>query len=98
MKLTAWRALLKWLRTTFPTDMTVIVRRAPSQSSDGVTRCDGRRIAIRINSQQDASQQVHTLLHEWGHALALDNAYKHNEAWGKLYSTIYAAWEAWDSA
>jgi len=74
----------------------VIVRRYPSKKNHGITHFDGRKFYIRIDSEGDDATQLETLLHEYSHALTINDAYNHKEPWAQNYSKIYTAWEALD--
>lgn len=90
MRTQQWRALLKHLRCTFPVDGIVHVRRYPSKNYQGSTRFDGRCYYVRIDSKQDYCSQVDSLLHEWAHVCLIEQAYKHEGAWGAMYAKIYS--------
>jgi hypothetical protein len=62
-------------------------------NDSGITVFDGRDYRISINSNQDEAGQVDAILHEWAHALAIEEAYKHSEPWGSMYSKVYEWWE-----
>jgi hypothetical protein len=93
-----FRKILAWLRKTFPIDAPVTVKRVPAKHNHGVTSFNGRRFFIRIDSIQEESGQLDTLLHEWAHAVAMNDAYTHGERWGQIYSRIYTAYEKKDDS
>ena len=93
METKEWRRLIKWLRATFPLSFPLTVKRAPSKRNHGVTSFDGNTIHIRVDSTQDHAGQIDTILHEYAHALAIDDAYTHKDNWGRLYAAIYTAME-----
>jgi hypothetical protein len=93
MSIIEWRKLLRWLRKNFPTNIPIKVKRAPSKKNHAITRFDGRVIQIRVGSDQDRPMLIDSMLHEYAHALAIDDAYSHKETWGRLYSMIYTAYE-----
>ena len=88
-----FRSIVAWLRKTFPVSMPVVVRRSKSKKNHGVTRFDGGRFLVRINSRFERAVQIETMLHEWGHVVAMDNAYSHGDYWSQIYGKIYTAWE-----
>ena len=92
MNNTEWRALIRRLRKHFPVAGRVSVRRCPAKSYCGITRFDGNNYSIRIDSTQPRAGQIDTLLHEWAHVLAIEQAYRHEGPWGTLYASIYDAW------
>jgi hypothetical protein len=93
MNTTKWRALILFLRTKWPISCPVVVRRYPSKKVCGRTVFDGGRFRICVSTLQDGGGQKDTLLHEWAHAYAIDQAYHHDARWGAIYSDIYSTWE-----
>lgn len=91
-----FRQIVAWLRKTFPVSSPVVVKRYPAKKNHGMTRYDGRKFYIRIDSNQETSGQLDTLLHEWSHAVAMDEAYSHKERWAQIYGLIYTAFEKAD--
>jgi hypothetical protein len=87
-----WRALIRKLRKHFPTDGKVVVCRRPTKLDCGVTTFNGNDYRIRVNSNQPKTGQVDTLLHEWAHVLAIDQAYRHEGPWGIIFAELYSAW------
>jgi hypothetical protein len=92
MKTREWRALIRNLRKHFPVSGTVTVRRRPIKRNCGLTTFDGCDYSIRINSNQPRTGQIDTLLHEWAHVLAIEQAYRHEGPWGVLFAEIYSDW------
>jgi len=92
MKTREWRALIRKLRERFPVQGQVTVRRYPTKKDCGLTTFDGSNYRVRVNSDQPDGGQVDTLLHEWAHVRAIEQAYRHEGPWGVLYAEIYDAW------
>ncbi len=93
MNISEWRALLRSLRKRFPVSGTVRVVRRPLRKDCGRTvfnGCHGYRVTI--DSIQPWQGQVDTLLHEWAHVRAIEQAYAHDGPWGSLFAEIYDAW------
>ena len=88
-----FRKLMKWVRKQCPIDTPVNVRRYPCKKRCAITRFDGSRFFIRIKSDQDRQGQIDALLHEWAHAGAINNSYKHEGEWPVIYGAIYTAWD-----
>jgi hypothetical protein len=89
METKRFRALLKQLRTYFPVDQPVIVRRVDAKKNWGITIFDGTKYRIRISSDIPFNVQLDTLLHEWAHVCSMEEAYQHKERWAALYGKIY---------
>jgi hypothetical protein len=87
-----WRKLLRKLRTNFPIDGIVIVKRRKNKKNFGATRFDGRKYSICIDSGSSESCQVDTLLHEWAHVRMIDESFTHSNGWGIQYANIYDSW------
>lgn len=87
-----WRSLIHELRTHFPVQGTVTVVRRPVKCDCGLTTFDGSNYRIRVNSNQEDQGQIDTLLHEWAHTLAIDEAFEHRGRWAELHGIIYDAW------
>jgi len=47
---------------------------------------------IYVDSLGDPQSQVDTLLHEWAHVLAIEEAYEHRGRWSAFHGEIYDAW------
>jgi len=92
MNTTEWRALIHNLRKRFPVSGTVTVRRYPSKRLCGATTFDGRNYCIRVDSKQPRIGQIDTLLHEWAHVYAIEQAYTHGGPWASIFGEIYTAW------
>lgn len=92
MKTNEWRTLIRKLRKHFPVQGVVTVRRRPVRSDCGSTTFDGRTYHIRVNFNQSEQGQIDTLLHEWAHVCAIDEAYEHRGRWATLHGEIYDAW------
>jgi hypothetical protein len=85
-----WRDTLRWLRKNYPVDAHVTVRRVRLVKNHGSTKYDGcGNYTVYISSNQDASQQIHTLLHEFAHVRAISEAYDHHGRWSEIYGDIY---------
>lgn len=84
-----FRKIVAWLRKNFPIDSGVVVKRALSKKCHGITYWNGQQFYIRIDSQQDDASQIDALLHEWSHAVAINDAYNHREPWGIIYAKIF---------
>lgn len=89
-----WRALIRKLRKHFPVEQPVkVLRRAVGpKAAIGLTTFNGTAYRIRIKSNQDWQSQVDSLLHEFAHILAIEEAFGHQERWPVLYGKIYDAW------
>jgi hypothetical protein len=92
MKTSQWRALIRKLRKHFPVEGQVTVRRYATKKDCGLTTFNGCNYRVRVNSKQPDAGQVDTLLHEWAHVCAIEQAYRHEGPWGVLYAEIYDAW------
>jgi hypothetical protein len=95
-----WKGLLKMLRKTFPISCKVVVRRVPKtwQNAHGTTNfVNNSKFYVYINNNYSADSQIDTLLHEWAHVKAIDEAMQHKGKWGELHGEIYQAWENWDN-
>jgi len=85
MKTKEWRALIKQLRREFPVDSPVEVRRCSCNNYSGITRFNGKKYYIRINSNQQNRDLIDTLIHEWSHVLTIESAYHHDLHWRMVY-------------
>jgi len=92
-----WRRLLAFLRKNYPVSCSVIVSRHPIKKDCGNGYFNGRTFYVHIDSTQSESEQKHSLLHEWAHVRAIDDAYQHKGQWGVIYGDIYQTWENWDN-
>ena len=92
MKTCEWRALIRKLRERFPVQGTVTVLRRPVKCDCGLTTFNGNDYRVRINSDQSDQGQIDTLLHEWAHVCAIEEAYGHVGRWATLHGEIYDAW------
>lgn len=92
-----WKDLIRTMRKKFPTSVPVYVRRLKMVKHHGRTYPHDDKYIIHINSNQDADAQKDALLHEWAHAVAIDEACQHKNRWGEIYSQIYEVWETWDN-
>lgn len=93
MNIKEWRALIRKLRKRFPVGCPVKVIRRAVKCDCGLTVFDGRRFRVRINALLDIQGQVDTLLHEWAHLLAIEEAYEHYGRWAEMHGKIYDAWQ-----
>lgn len=87
-----WRALIRFLRARSPTRFPVRVVRRPYRRLCGWTTLESDYFLIHVSTEQDSQAQVDTLLHEWAHAKAIDEAYAHRGRWGEIHGEIYDAW------
>jgi hypothetical protein len=87
-----WRALIRFLKKRFPLRVPVGVVRRPYKKLSGWTVLAVDRFVIRVSTEQDVQAQIDTLLHEWAHAKAIDEAYAHKGRWGEIHGEIYDAW------
>lgn len=92
MKTCCWRTLIRNLRKHFPVQGKVTVVRRPVKSDCGLTTFNGNDYRVRINSNQEDQGQIDTLLHEWAHVRAIEEAYGHRGRWATLHGEIYDAW------
>lgn len=92
MKTCCWRTLIRNLRKHFPVEGKVTIIRRRVKCDCGLTTFNGSSYRIRINSDQPDAGLVDTLLHEWAHVRAIEQAYRHEGPWGLLYAEIYDAW------
>jgi hypothetical protein len=81
--------LIRELRTRFPIEGRVKVRRHPIKKDCGSTNFDGTDYVIAIDSEQEWGGQVDSLLHEWAHVLAIEASYRHSDEWGVIYARLY---------
>jgi len=88
-----WRILTRWLRATFPVSMPVLIRRWPMKRQAGMARFNGCDYRICISTLQDEAGQKDTLLHEWSHVLAIEEAYQHQGRWAEFYGKVFHGWE-----
>ena len=93
MNVQQWRAFVKKVKKAMPVATPVHVRRYPAKKVDGITHFDGRCFRIRIDSKLDQAAQSDTLLHEYAHVVAINDAYEHKAHWGDIYSQLYTACE-----
>jgi len=87
-----WRALLKHLRKEFPVKQPARVIRRHDAQSLGRTTFNGRTHLITIRSNQESAGQIDSLLHEWSHVRAIEQAYTHDGPWSSMFGEIYTAW------
>ena len=92
-----WKELLKLLRKNFPIERSVSVHRLKILKNNGVTTFKDNSFIIYINSEQSSEGQIDSLLHEWAHVRAIDEACQHKGRWGELHGEIYEIWEKWDN-
>lgn len=91
MKTQEWRALLRQLRKAFPVATPVIVRKRVKFDCAG-TYFDGYRYHVTIRKKQTDTELVDSILHEWGHVLAIEDAYQHDGPWAVKYGKVYQEW------
>jgi hypothetical protein len=86
-----------WLRKNFPTPYPVVVH--VEKISDNVYgecyKWTGN-VTIRINKNIPKAEQLHSLIHEWAHAMTWPNRKleksgrpEHPDEWGLAYAKIY---------
>lgn len=95
MTTTEWRALIRQLRKRFPIDGVVVVIRRKMKCNCGLAvfkGFDGYRYRICVDSDQTLQGQVDTLLHEWAHVCAIEEAHGHRGCWGRWHGDIYDSW------
>ena len=92
MKTREWRALIRKLRKRFSVQGTITVLRRKVKCDCGLTTFNGCDYRVRINSDQSDQGQIDTLLHEWAHVCAIEEAYGHRGRWATLHGEIYHAW------
>jgi hypothetical protein len=56
------------------------------------THFDGRRFSITINKDQPDVGLVDSILHEYGHCLAIEEAYQHDGRWSIIFGQLYEDW------
>lgn len=85
-----WRLLLWYLRKRFPVQQpTRTMRRKLGKKADlGLTTFNGHSYRVRVHDCQDYSGQIDTLLHEWAHVLAIEEAYQHKGRWAEIYGEL----------
>jgi hypothetical protein len=89
-----WEQLVAHLRKRCPIRKRLVVCLKPLRDElDGITHLSGneRTITIIVNSKKPWATQVDSLVHEWGHALWMDDMDWHDDRWGKLHSRAYRA-------
>jgi hypothetical protein len=101
MRSKEWRKLLKWIRRQYPIVGTVHVSRRPVKNDAGNTGIRVKRSAwtfwIHIDSKQEWAGQVDTLLHEWSHIRAIQEACDHLGRWATTYGEIYTEWTTFNN-
>jgi hypothetical protein len=55
----------------------------------GQVTFNGTDYTITISSTLDSQAQIETLMHEWAHVLAIEEAYGHGKPWSEMYSHVY---------
>jgi len=91
-----WRRLVKWLKSAFPLQLPIYIRRKKKLKDFGYTYFDGNTIHIEILIDKSFDTMKDSLLHEYAHAVALSEVYSHKGCWGTLYGEIYQKWEIWN--
>jgi len=96
MKLASARdvsAVLKLLREKHPLNRRLRVRVIPMAGHGSTCMNDFERlITISLREQDNASEQVNYLIHEYAHAMEYDKLGIHSKLWGQLHSKIYTTW------
>jgi hypothetical protein len=91
MLVNKWRTLTKNLRTYYPLSVPVVVRRVKMKDC-ARTNFDGYQFKIRISTDQPDIGLIDSLLHEWAHCLAIEEAYQHDGRWSAIFGEIYEDW------
>lgn len=91
MLVNKWRTLIKNLRTYYPVSVPVVVRRVKMKDC-ARTNFNGCRFSITINKDQPSIGLIDSLLHEWSHCLAIEEAYQHDGRWSIIFGEIYEDW------
>jgi Zn-dependent peptidase ImmA (M78 family) len=96
---TYWRQIIRMLKDKYPISVPISIHRKhipKKTNANGTTTFNGSKIQIIIDSSRHHNERVHDLLHEWGHALAIDEAFSHKGRWGTLHGEIIDGWEKWN--
>lgn len=91
-----WRRLIRFMRKRHPIAQPVrVVRIRVVRDGDyALTTFNGRSYRLRIKSNQEYGGQVDSLLHEWAHIRAIEEAYAHKGRWSEIFGEIYDTWES----
>ena len=96
-----WRKTVEHLKSECPITRhrLVVQRRKLKRRDHGSTFLSDseQTITIVVNTKHPFTDQIHTLLHEWGHAMWLDRVDWHDKKWGEYHSEAYRAWERLES-
>lgn len=92
-----WHKLVKFLKINYKTARPVYIRRVKNLKDSGYTYFDEAKITIKVKTSQSWDGQVDTLLHEYAHAYAIDQACQHAGSWGDIFGKIYQSWENWNN-
>lgn len=85
---------LSYLRKSVPTKRRTVVRCCEMKHNDGNTSLSGNNvITITIAKDLAIQDKIEVLIHEWGHALDLDDWEPHGKIWGEGMAQAYQAWE-----
>ena len=87
-----WRKLIRNLRKHFPVESPVRVVRMNVKGDPGITTFNGSSYRVRIQANQEWGSQVDTILHEWAHVCAIEQAYRHAGPWASIFGEIYTAY------
>lgn len=98
VKYSSWRALLRMLRQNFPIERPIVVKRIKKKKDNGTLSFYNNKFYIYIDTTQSAEGQIDSILHEWAHARAIEEACEHAGTWGEHYGHIYQTWEKWDDS
>lgn len=82
-----------YLRKTLPTKKKTIIKRVKMKDHGRTTVSDRGTITVTIDKTESISEQMETLIHEWGHVLEFDRWRVHGPQWAKYYAIAYEAWE-----
>jgi Zn-dependent peptidase ImmA (M78 family) len=93
-----WDKIVEHLKSECPIRRHRLVvqrRKLKDKSNHGMTALSSseKTITIIVNTRFPWDDQVHTLLHEWGHAMWFDDTDWHDNKWGRFHSMAYRAWE-----
>lgn len=91
-----WKILVKLLKKHYPISLPLSIRRRKFNGDCGYTSFNGAKIIIEINANHGYVTQEETLLHEYAHAMVIDEAYCHKGRWGVFYGEIFDSWGKWE--
>jgi len=87
------REILDELLEDLPLSRTVKLRVIQMQAHGSCSLSDSERfITISIKASDSLDTKIDSLVHEYGHAMELDQTGNHSPLWGKCHSLAYTAW------